>query len=125
MKFKTLAAAAVLALAAIAGAATGGALQTTGVHAAPVTSHAAVLDEDNPAWNCLVDGNKICGPVGDDATAAWAAYDARPANLEAGGRVEYRGTAMAGLDFPPSTFYTLPTAAAGMVHVFEVTEAQK
>ena len=113
MRFKVLAAMAALVM------------MLTGCGAAV---EAAPLREDAPGANCLVDGNKICGPVGSEETDAWAAYDARPFNpdaLPAGYRVDYRGTALAGLDFPPSEFYTLPSASAGMVHVFQISEETK
>jgi hypothetical protein len=57
------------------------------------------LQEDDPGWDCNLDGNLICGdPKGVHATEAWAAWDAgegwrrlRAATTDV--RVEYVGTA--------------------------------
>jgi hypothetical protein len=57
------------------------------------------LQEDDPGWDCNVDGDRICGdPQGIHATDAWAAWDAgegwrrlRAASTDT--RVVYVGTA--------------------------------
>jgi hypothetical protein len=64
---------------------------------APAVSHA--MSEDDPGWDCNLDGNRICGdPQGVHATEAWAAWDKTQAwkQLQVASsnvRVEYVGTA--------------------------------
>ena len=59
----------------------------------------AVLMEDDPGWDCTLDGDRICGPVTEAARAAgWRVWDeaqgARSLRVDPSRpyRVEYRGT---------------------------------
>lgn len=57
------------------------------------------LMEDDPGWDCARDGNRICGPLTDDAAAAgWRVWDAQEGTRHLRVdpsrpyRVEYLGT---------------------------------
>lgn len=65
-----------------------------------VAQQSAVIQEDDPGWDCKTMGNYICGdPQGTHAEAAWQAWDKgegwrrlRAASTDT--RVEYVGTAV-------------------------------
>lgn len=49
---------------------------TIGAAAGPSHSQAAVIQEDDPRWECFHHGNKVCGdPDGINSGQAWAAWD--------------------------------------------------
>lgn len=88
-----------LATLALVGGLAVGTLAPSGGVGGPTPSPArAVLMEDDPGWDCTLDGDRICGPLTDAARAAgWRVWE------EQGGtrhlrvdpsrpyRVEYRG----------------------------------
>lgn len=86
-----------------------------------------VIQEDDPAWNCLVHGNKVCGPNPLQRVEAWGKFQTSsvPADvLRQAFSVTYMGTAMPGIDFPPSQYVTIPSAVTvNRVHVFRVETA--
>jgi hypothetical protein len=36
---------------------------------------ASAIEEDDPGWSCVTDGNRVCGPDGDDWGHAPGCYD--------------------------------------------------
>lgn len=78
-------------------------------------------DSEDPAYNCRVDGNKVCGPMPGDEVEAWTRFDpAAFPTMDQPFKVEYMGTAMPGIDFPPSEYLTYPATAPNTVHVFHI-----
>lgn len=81
------------------------------------------LQEDDPGWNCLIHGNKICGVPISDVADAWASFDgvavAGVVGQSVGFRVDYVGTtgatSLPGYWVVPSQHY------AGTSHVFTIT----
>ena len=92
----------------------------------PVPSEAAPADkqEDEPGWECYLDGNRICGPKSaESATEAWELFNPgvfTEDELMQPFRVTYHGTVMQGVDLPPSEWYTVPSSEAGIDHAFEI-----
>lgn len=85
-------------------------------------------EEDDPQWDCYLDGNKICGPKTEGlAVEAWKSFDvatfvaALPADVQAKPfRVTYQGTAKAGVDLPPSKYATFHSSRPGIDHAFRI-----
>jgi hypothetical protein len=81
-------------------------------------------EEDEPGWECYVDGNRICGPATEGLTVeAWERFTPATfpaATLAQAFKVTYHGTAPAGVDLPPSEWHTLASSKAGIDHVFSV-----
>lgn len=82
---------------------------------------AAPIQEDEPGWDCLTMGNRVCGPKAGDEVEAWTRFDpAAFPTMDQPFKVEYMGTAMPGIDFPPSEYLTYPATAPNTVHVFHI-----
>lgn len=93
-----------------------------------ITATPATLQEDDPGFDCAVHGNRICGANPLERTEAWGAFqgiDLPEETLRAAFKVTYRGLSNEGVDFPPSSYVTIPSGLTPhKVHVFEV-EASK
>lgn len=79
------------------------------------------LQEDDPGWNCLLHGNKICGASEADRAEAWTRIEPGviPDNAEPF-KIEYRGKGLVGIYFDPAHYYTVNSSTGGYVHVFEI-----
>jgi hypothetical protein len=90
--------------------------------AAPVSS---VCEEDMPCWDCKTMGNRLCGANPVERVVAWGKFNTStlPAEtLGTGFRVDYLGTAMPGIDFPPADHLTIPSSiTVNTVHVFRIS----
>lgn len=97
---------------------------TIPAHAEPALPE---CQEDMPCWECKTMGNKVCGATALERVEAWGAFRTSdiPADvLREAFRVTYMGTAMPGIDFPPSSYVTIPSSiTANTVHVFMVEPA--
>jgi len=84
------------------------------------------IQEDDPAWDCWTMGNRTCGANPIQRTEAWGLFDTSdvPADtLREAFKVTYRGLALEGVDFPPSSVVTIPSPITpGKVHVFEISK---
>lgn len=93
------------------------------------TPTASAIEEDDPNWNCLTDGNRVCGPNPIQRVEAWGMFqtDKVPADvLREAFQVTYMGTAMEGIDFPPSEYVTIPShVSPKRVHVFHFKAGDK
>lgn len=80
----------------------------------PVLALALPCLEDAPCWDCRTMGNHACGPVTEDAAAAWRIFDhgggaaMLPVDPSSAYRVDFMG---AGDDYPRG-FNALTDAAA-------------
>lgn len=96
------------------------------ITATPAT---AGIQEDDPGWDCLTMGNRICGANPIQRTEAWGAFQVGNVPEETrreAFRVTYRGYAMQGIDFPPSEYVTAKSQLSpGMVHVFQFEDGTK
>lgn len=86
-------------LALVGGLTVGTFTPSPGVGAPTPTDTRPVLMEDDPGWDCTLDGDRICGPLTDAARAAgWRVWDeqqgTRSLRVDPSRpyRVEYRGT---------------------------------
>jgi hypothetical protein len=95
---------------------------------APAPAEVPTIQEDEPGWDCLTMGNRVCGPDALQRVEAWGKFQTSsvPADvLRTAFSVTYMGTAMPGIDFPPSQYVTIPSAiTVNRVHVFQI-EASK
>jgi hypothetical protein len=82
------------------------------------------VTESDPAWDCNVDGNKICGANPIERTAAWGSFSTNALSGEVKAKaftITYRGIANEGIDFPPSQYVTIKSGLTpGKVNVFEI-----
>lgn len=92
---------------------------------APATDAETVTlpeDSEDPDYDCLTDGNRLCGANPIERVEAWGKFqtsDIAPEVLREAFRVTYMGTAMPGIDFPPSEYLTVPSSITlNTVHVF-------
>ena len=92
--------------------------------APPPPTPPTAIEEDDPNWNCSTDGNRVCGPNPIERVEAWGKFqtDKVPADvLREAFSVSYMGTAMQGIDFPPSEYITIPSSVTPKrVHVFYI-----
>ena len=82
------------------------------------------VEEDAPGFDCLFDGNKICGPDQAYVHDAWENFDgigmASKLGYATGFKVEYAGTT--GVDGPIPGYEVVESVAYPEVfHVFKVT----
>lgn len=104
---------------------------TTSNPAPTSTARPANIQEDDPGWDCLLDGNKVCGANPIERTEAWGLFSPQFSEPALDGnhgdfRVTYVGIANEGNDFPPSQYLTIPSQITpAKVHVFTIEAGGK
>jgi hypothetical protein len=103
-------------------------------HPAPTSTPATAvhtLQEDDPGWDCTLNGNRVCGdPQGAHATDAWAAWDKgegwRRLNVDPSKpfRVDYVGTATQWPSVDPRTEVAVPARTGWYVFRAVVTDGK-
>jgi len=92
------------------------------VPAAPVTSPAPVISEDDPRWNCLTDGNKICGPQPELMNDAWASFDGANVSQAVGSALAFRASYVgtSGSSTLPGYWVVASKQEPSIFHVFKI-----
>lgn len=86
---------------------------------APAEATPTAIEEDDPRWECLTMGNKVCGSQShEEEVAAWAELDSTKVTApDKAFKLTYLGKGLAGVSFSPDKYHTIP-AGNGYVHVF-------
>ena len=87
---------------------------------APAQTEPAPIQEDDPAWNCFHDGNKLCGVEPSKLADAWASFDGVAVAGAVGKSIAFRATyvGMSGASSLPGYWVVASLQYPDTFHVF-------